>query len=108
MPEEYFLYYEDLDWCITAKKAGFENLTCIQSIVYHKQGQSTGAKLLSEDASLGNKKYLYSSYLKFYKKHYRKQIPIGYLILLKQYAGKLYRKKFKEAKIILNSMLNKH
>lgn len=104
LPEEYFLYYEDIDWCISAKKAGFGNLVCTSSIVYHKQGQSTGSKLLSADASLVNKKYLYSSYLKFYKKHFRSLLPIGYLILLKQAAGKVYRKKMPEAKLIFRTV----
>jgi hypothetical protein len=106
MSEEYFLYYEDLDWCIAAKKAGFQNITCNKSIVYHKQGQATGAKLIEDDASLRNKKYLYSSYLKFYRKHFPLQVPIAYLILVKQYAGKLYRKKFKEARVILNTIIS--
>ena len=59
MPEDYFLYYEDIDWCISAQKAGFKNQTCTKSKVYHKQGISTGAKLLTDDRHLQNKKHLY-------------------------------------------------
>ena len=101
MPDDYFLYYEDIDWCITAQKAGFVNYTCTKSIIYHKQGVSTGSKLLSNDNHLKNKKYLYQSYLIFYRRHFRWKLPIAYFILFKQFAGKLYHKNISEAKLIL-------
>ena len=104
MPEEYFLYYEDIDWCITAQKAGFKNLTCTKSRVYHKQGISTGGKLLSEDNHLQNKKYLYLSYLTLYRRHFQRFLPIAYFILLKQMAGKLFHQEYKEARIIARVM----
>lgn len=100
MPEDYFLYYEDVDWCLSALKAGFINSTCTESIVYHKQGLSTGSKLLTEDKHLKNKKHLYISYLKLYKRHFRWLLPIAYFILFKQMAGKIYHKNFAEAKLI--------
>ena len=52
MPEEYFLYYEDVDWSLTAKKAGFDNISCLKSVVFHKQGASTNTKLLTYGTSL--------------------------------------------------------
>jgi hypothetical protein len=110
MPENYFLYYEDVDWCIKAQKNGFVNSTCMNSIVYHKQGISTGSKLLSDDIHIQNKKYMYLSYLKFYHAHYQWLLPVAYLILFKQLAGKIFHKNFVEAKlifkIIFNSKLN--
>jgi GT2 family glycosyltransferase len=107
MPDDYFLYYEDIDWCITAQKAGFENLTCTKSLVFHKQGISTGAKLLTNDNHLKNKKYLYLSYLKFYKRHYKLFLPVAYFILIKQMAGKIFHNKFNEAKLIMKVMFTK-
>ncbi len=101
MPEDYFLYYEDIDWCITAQKAGFINSTCTKSLLYHKQGISTGTKLLSKDDHLRNKKHLYLSYLKFYKRHYKWHLPIAYFILFKQIAGRIFHREYKESKIIL-------
>lgn len=103
MPEDYFLYYEDIDWCLTAQKEGYINLICTNSIVYHKQGISTGAKLLTEDNHLKNKKHLYLSYLKLYKRNFKWLLPIASFILLKQMLGKLYHRNFIEAKLILKS-----
>ncbi len=107
MPEDYFLYYEDIDWCITAQKAGFRNYTCTKSIIYHKQGLSTGAKLLTKDSHLKNKKHLYLSYLKFYKRHYKSLLLVAYLILIKQLLGMIYHQKFNEAKAIFKVFRHK-
>ncbi len=36
MPEEYFLYYEDTDWSLKAKKAGFKCIFVPQAHIWHK------------------------------------------------------------------------
>ncbi|MEA3444457.1 MAG: glycosyltransferase family 2 protein [Bacteroidota bacterium] len=107
MSDDYFLYYEDIDWCITAQKAGFRNSTCTKSLVYHKQGISTGAKLLVNDNNLKNKKHLYLSYLKLYKRHYKLLLPVAYFILIKQIAGKIFHKNYREAILIFNVIFKK-
>ncbi len=43
MGEEYFIYYEEIDWCIRGKRKGFSLTYSPESIVYHKDGRSTGA-----------------------------------------------------------------
>lgn len=42
MPEIYFLYYEEIDWCETIKRSGYTAYVQPASIVYHKESQSTG------------------------------------------------------------------
>ncbi|MBK6266507.1 glycosyltransferase family 2 protein [Marivirga sp. S37H4] len=42
MPELFFLYYEELDWCAQAKKAGYEIWVVGQSKVFHKESMSVG------------------------------------------------------------------
>jgi len=42
MYEPFFLYYEELDWCERAKRAGFTLYYCGKSVVYHKVSFSTG------------------------------------------------------------------
>jgi len=39
--EDYFLYYEDTDWCVRAKRAGWRSLVIPQSKIYHKVSRST-------------------------------------------------------------------
>lgn len=42
MPEIYFLYYEELDWCEKIKKQSFELWYEPQAQVYHKESRSVG------------------------------------------------------------------
>ena len=43
MPEEYFLYYEELDWCEQIKAAGYDLWVAPTAKIYHKESLSTGA-----------------------------------------------------------------
>jgi len=42
MPEEYFLYYEEMDWCEMFKRAGYKIGLCIDALIYHKESLATG------------------------------------------------------------------
>jgi GT2 family glycosyltransferase len=42
LDERYFLYCEELDWATRAKSAGFKLSYSHRSLVYHKEGASTG------------------------------------------------------------------
>ena len=41
MREEYFLYYEDTDWAIRAKKQGIAQVIAPQSVIWHKKSATT-------------------------------------------------------------------
>ncbi len=42
LPEEYFLFLEESDYCIKAIKYGFKIKVALDSIVFHKEGSTTG------------------------------------------------------------------
>jgi GT2 family glycosyltransferase len=42
MPEFFFLYYEELDWCESIKNAGYKIYVVPQSKIYHKESMSVG------------------------------------------------------------------
>ncbi|WP_297900525.1 glycosyltransferase family 2 protein [uncultured Parabacteroides sp.] len=42
MPEFYFLYYEELDWCVQIKRAGLAIWYEATATVYHKESMSVG------------------------------------------------------------------
>lgn len=42
MPEIFFLYYEEIDWCETIKRAEYEIWYIPQSTVFHKESMSIG------------------------------------------------------------------
>lgn len=72
LPEEYFLYYEDLDFCTNAKQAGFKLAWAQQSIVRHADGGSSeqgknGAKNKTiEYYSIRNRILFIHKYFKLY------------------------------------------
>lgn len=43
MSEDYFLYFEELDWAIRGHKRGWTIAQCNDSIVYHKEGSTIGS-----------------------------------------------------------------
>ncbi len=43
MCEDYFLYFEDIDWAVRGKAKGWHLGYCWQARVFHKEGNSTGA-----------------------------------------------------------------
>jgi GT2 family glycosyltransferase len=44
MPEFFFLYYEEIDWCESIKNAGFKIYYVPASKIYHKESMSVGKK----------------------------------------------------------------
>lgn len=44
LDEKYFLYYEDSDYCVRAKKTGFKIVIDTNTIIYHKLGATLGRK----------------------------------------------------------------
>jgi GT2 family glycosyltransferase len=43
MPESFFLYYEEIDWCERIKKAGYTIWVDTKTLIYHKESVSVGA-----------------------------------------------------------------
>lgn len=54
LPEEYFLYYEETDYCFKALKNSFKIGVSVNSLVYHKEGASTGLKKASSRSELSD------------------------------------------------------
>ena len=44
MAENFFLYYEEVDWCEQIKHKGFEAWVCTEAVIYHKESISVGKK----------------------------------------------------------------
>lgn len=42
--EEYFMYYEDMDYCLKVRKAGWKNYYVPAAVVVHHGGQSSGGE----------------------------------------------------------------
>jgi len=83
LPEDYFLYYEETDYCFNARNNGFKLGIDVNSIVYHKEGGSTKDPNRNVDSEfiellkLGNR-------IKFHKKYLGGGVGLylGFLIVI--------------------------
>ncbi|NWG87687.1 MAG: glycosyltransferase family 2 protein [Hydrogenophilaceae bacterium] len=66
MDDGYFLYYEEVDYCLRAKQAGWEVWYAPQSRVLHLEGAATGIKAAARRRAA----YWYDSRRRFFIKHY--------------------------------------
>ena len=79
MPECYFLYYEELDWSMMIRRAGYEIWYEPACTIYHKESRSTG-----QDSPLRTY-YLTRNRLLFVKRNViggKKYISYSYLIII--------------------------
>lgn len=73
MSEEYFLYFEELDWSLRSKDK-FSLVYASRSIVYHKHGATTGHNPQKVKRMTKASQYLLQNRLKFTKKYYPSSI----------------------------------
>ncbi len=102
MNENYFLYYEEIDWSVRGRKKNFMTIACPSSIVYHKEGGTTHIK---NKKNLAIEYYKYKNLLEFYKTFYKYLIPIAYLRLCIKMIKKTTLGDLDEAKLIFNVIL---
>lgn len=74
MAEDYFLYFEELDWAIRAKP-DFDLGYAPDSIVYHKEGASIGSSQQRNRRSLLSDQYLSRNRVVFTRKFYPWLVP---------------------------------
>jgi GT2 family glycosyltransferase len=71
MCEDFFLYYEELDWTYRANKKGWDIGYCPESIVYHKEGTSIGSSYDSKKKSFFSEVTIFKSRKLFVKKYFK-------------------------------------
>ena len=67
---QYFLYFEEVDLFLRAKRAGYKALFCPTSVVFHESGASTGMNTKRAHEIKARPKYWYESRRYFYWKRY--------------------------------------
>jgi len=106
MSEEYFLYNEENDWSARAKLKDWGVGVATKSIVYHKQGASTGNSPKKSKWQIKALHYKYRGKIKLYKKYYRLQLPFLYWHLFTRSLKYMAKGNFSEAKVIYQAMFN--
>ncbi len=59
MSENYFLYYEEMDWCEQLRRAGFKIWVNMQALIYHKESVSVGAKSALKEYFMNRNRILF-------------------------------------------------
>ncbi|HTN45739.1 MAG TPA: glycosyltransferase family 2 protein [Flavipsychrobacter sp.] len=59
MAENFFLYYEELDWCERIKKAGYEVHIVMQALIYHKESMSVGKQSALKEYFMNRNRILF-------------------------------------------------
>ena len=59
MFEGFFLYYEELDWCESIKRAGFEVWVNMKASIYHKESISVGKKTALKEYFMNRNRILF-------------------------------------------------
>jgi GT2 family glycosyltransferase len=93
LPEDYFLYYEEPDWAVRARAAGYTLAYAPDSIVYHKEGGSTaGSSRENASKSLLADYYGVRARLLFTRKFFPWMLPTVYAGLLWTMANRVRRR----------------
>lgn len=59
MAENFFLYYEEMDWCERIKRAGYEVWVEPKALIYHKESMSVGKKSALKEFFMNRNRILF-------------------------------------------------
>ncbi|QFU77166.1 glycosyltransferase [Halioglobus maricola] len=104
MGEQYFLYYEEIDW-FTRANGRFELLVEPAARIYHREGSSIGSPGWQRSASAFADYHLYRSRLRFMRCHYRRYLPVAYLAAWLDVGKCLLRRQFANARAVVRVLL---
>lgn len=107
MCEEYFLYFEEIDWVLRGKKEGYSISYCPTSIVYHKEGASIGGGFEKKEKSRLSDYYGIRNRIKFTKKFYPLYLPLVYLSLFGVIINRVRRRQYDRIPFILKFMIGR-
>lgn len=79
MPEVYFLYYEEFDWCEQFKKKGYKVYYQPKSLIYHKESMTTGKNSPLKTYYITRNRMLF---MRRNVKPFSRALFMGYFILL--------------------------
>lgn len=106
MEEKYFLYFEEIDWAVRAKRSGFKLGYASESKVFHKEGATIGSSHERSGRSLLSEYYMMNSRLKFTFKIYPQYVMTVILFSLFQVARSLFSLDFSRAAVQCRAILN--
>ncbi|NPV00495.1 MAG: glycosyltransferase family 2 protein [Brevinematales bacterium] len=108
MNEEYFLYFEEPDWAIRVKRAGWDLGYCPKAVVYHKEGGSMGYSPVKKTKPEMMDYYSFRSRILFTKKYYPRNLWLVKLSFIGVIINRILRLQFGRIRLIIDTVfLNK-
>ncbi len=107
MNDVYYAYFEEMDWEVRAQRKGWKHGYCYQSIIYHKQGVTTGKEIKSKQRPLFFMCCKYRGWMLFYQLYYPYLIFAPVIRLAGKALKNLTEGNAKESLLILKILLGK-
>lgn len=104
--EEYFLYFEEIDWSIRAKNL-FKLDFSPKSIVYHREGATIGANSKKKSKSRIADYYFIRNRVLFTKKYYPRFLPTVYFGVIYSLIKRVFRGEFDRIGLYFNALRGK-
>ncbi|RII31394.1 MAG: glycosyltransferase family 2 protein [Geobacter sp.] len=104
MSEDYFLYYEEIDWAVRGSKL-FHLCYAEKSIVYHKEGASIGSSSISKNRSIISEYFMTRNRFRFTYKFYPYALPFVYLGFIMTVFNRIRRREWGKIIPILTASL---
>ena len=104
MPEDYFLYYEEVDWAL--RRGELPLLYCPEAIVYHRAGTAIGSAALGRPASPFSLYFKHRARLRFMRRYFPRSVPLAYAYSLAKAAQLLVKGYPTEAWTIFSASLD--
>lgn len=106
LKEDFFLYYEELDWAYRAKEKDWILDWCPDAFVFHKEGASIGSSYDSKKKSFFSEIQVFKSRKIFIKKYYKLKLRF-YVSSLLLILNRVRKGKFKLGLALLKITFNK-
>ncbi|WP_210464533.1 glycosyltransferase family 2 protein [Rufibacter roseolus] len=105
LSEDYFLYFEELDWAQRAERAGYGLGYVWSCRVYHKEGQTIGSSSSGKQKSALADYHGIRSKIIFFRKFYPQRTLQLYLLLIASALLRMSRLQFKRAATVFKLIL---
>ncbi len=102
MPEEYFLYFEEIDIALQCRRKGMDFAICSDAVVYHKE--SVSIKQENRRVNAFSDFYALRNRLLIAQKYHPRMLPTVYAGLLFSLILRLKRREFQSVRNILKIM----
>ena len=76
MPEDYFLYYEEVDWAL--RRQNLPLIYCPGAVVYHRAGTAIGSPTLGRPASPFSLYFKHRARIRFVRRYFPASLPMAY------------------------------